>query len=193
MNLNIHKKNIKKIGKILISRIGSMVIFSGITSVIIFFVTMNDNLDELANNITGGNVAKFASNILDDQSSLSPVMAPMVKKIVITDTQPIPFATEQEFSPYLDEGQTLVYPGQVGQMVTQYEHVMVNGKLMNVNKLSDDIIRPRAQKILIGVRKPIVFEQYANKFNLDENGCPTNYLRVLPNKVATAISINKVL
>lgn len=170
----------------LFSRVGSMVIFSGITSVIIFMVTMNDHLDEIASNIKTANIGKISSNILDDSSSLSPVIAPLIEKKVVRDIQDIPFSIEKEYSPYLDEGQTLTYPGEPGKSVTEYEHVMVNGKLRNINKLSINEISPRPQKILIGIRKPITFSSLKNQIELDENGCPVNYELLLQNKVATA-------
>lgn len=191
MDLKIHKKNFRKISKILFSRVGSMVIFSAITSVIIFLVTMNDSLDELTNSVTTAQVAKISSNILDDQSSLSPVITPVVEKVVVTDMQPIPFDVQQEYSPFLDEGQTVVYPGRPGQMVTQYEHVMVNGKLMNVHTLSNNAINPQPQKILIGIRKPLRLLNSNNQINLDENGCPTEFETFLPDKVATAYTANR--
>ncbi len=161
-----------------------MMIFSVLTSIIIFKVTMNDHLDEITNNISSATVGSFSSNFLDSQSNLSPVITPNIKKKIVTNSKTTPFPVEYEYSPYLDEGQSVVFPGTPGQIITEYEQVIVNGKLMNITKLSNNNIAPKAQKILIGIRQPLT----SSKLNitLDENGCPTEYEELLTNKVATA-------
>lgn len=161
-----------------------MVIFSIVTSIIIFNVTMNDNLDQLTNNISTANISKFSGNFLDSHSNLSPVITPQIKKKIITNSEYTPFCIEYEYSPYIDEGQSIVCPGTPGQIITEYEQVIVNGKIMNINKLSNNVVAPCSQKILIGIRKPLS----SAKFNiaLDENGCPTEYQELLTNRVATA-------
>lgn len=163
-----------------------MVVFFTVTSLIIFIVTMDDHLDELANNISSATIGNFSSNILDSNSSLSPVIVPLVEKKVITSTQNTPFLIEQEYSPYIDEGQILTYPGVPGKIITKYEQIIVNGKIVNTNKLSDNEIYAHPQKILIGIRKPLDLSFVYNDLILDENGCPTVYEEILPNRVATA-------
>lgn len=163
-----------------------MVMFSGITSLIIFIVTMDDHLDELTNNITSSKIGRFSSNILDSDSALSPVMAPLVEKKIVTNTQDTPFGIVQEYSPYIDEGQTLTLPGVPGKIITEYEQIIVNGRLINTNKLSDNEILAQPQKILIGIRKPLDLSYLYNNIVLDENGCPTIYEEILKNRVATA-------
>ena len=182
--MSVHRKKLAKVLKLVFSRIGSMVIFTSVTSFIIFSVTMNDQLDELANSITFASKGKISSNILDDQSTLSPVIAPTVEKRIINVEQLTPFDTQEEFSPYLDEGQVVIYPGMPGKIVTQYEHVVVNGKVMKIDKIANKQINARPKKIFIGIRKP--FTSYGTPVDLDEYGCPTKYDKVLSNRVATA-------
>lgn len=182
--MNISRKDVIKFLKLLFSRVGSMVLFSTLTSIIIFWVTMNDHLDELTSNITSATISDIANTNDSNISALSPAISPFVEKKIITNIQETSFPTIKVPSPYLDEGQTIISPGTPGKIITTHEQIMVNGKLVTTNVLSGNEVKPTPQKIFIGIRRPIIHN--ISSIPLDNNGCPINYKNVLPNCVATA-------
>ena len=182
--MNISQKDIIKFLKLLFSRAGSMVLFSTLTSIIIFWVTMNDHLDEFTSTITSAKINDITNTNDSNISSLSPAISPFVEKKIVTNIQETSFPTIKVFSPYLDEGQTIVCPGTPGKIITTHEQILVNKKLVTTNLLSGNEVKPTPQKILIGIRHPIVHN--ITSIPLDNNGCPLNYKSVLPNRIATA-------
>jgi len=181
-------KNFIKIIKFLTSRIGSMLGFSLLTSMIILFISSHKNLDEhlisspclnnLSNSIGISNLNKF--------SFLGIVLAPEVRKKVVEDIKYIDFPIVEKVDPYLIEGQkSIITPGSLGQKITMSEYIIINNNIVQINELFTKQINPISQQVAIGIKTPIQ-TPFGYPIEFGEDGYPTQYEDLLLNKRVTA-------
>lgn len=104
-----------------------------------------------------------------------------------TEEITIPFETKSKHSSLLPKGRTkLLQAGKAGKKVLTYAYTVVDGVATDEQLISEEIVsKPITEEILVGAPTPVSSLDFGD---LDANGAPTQYQKVLTNQVATGYS-----
>ncbi|MEG1849212.1 MAG: G5 domain-containing protein [Oscillospiraceae bacterium] len=125
---------------------------------------------------------------------LSPGDKIVIRRVEVRTTtvdEEIPFATEYKENALLPIGATRVLsPGQPGKRVLTYAERIVDGVLQRQELADTQVIRqPVTQLVLRGARNPVSDLDFG--VELDANGVPVSYKKLLPNQICTGYNAGK--